>query len=122
MTKQENFSPREKELVVLAVKAIYDAPYILSAHTLLAKSAGLSEEQISSASKGDVPNGLTRPELVAYQTALELAQGRKQLSNAGWERALEALGREKTAGVAHLVGGYVYTAILLNVGAIGPLE
>lgn len=82
----------------------------------------MSQEQITSASKAEVPNDLTRSELVAYQTALELANGRKQLSDARWERAFEVLGREKTAGVAHLVSGYVYTAILLNVGAIGAPE
>lgn len=91
---------------------------MLYAHTLIAKRIGLSQEQITSASKAEIPNELTLSELVAYQTALEMANGRKQLSEASWERACEVLGREKTASVAHLVSGYVYVAILLNVGAI----
>ena len=61
-------------------------------------------------------------ERVAYQTALELAESRKPLSDTGWERAYEVLGRERTAGVAHLVGGYLYVVTLLNVGAIGAPE
>jgi len=79
---QANFSPREKKLVILAVKAVYDAPYILFAHTLLAGMAGLSKEQISSASKEETPNELSRSELITYQTALELAEERKKLSDA----------------------------------------
>lgn len=98
---------------------MYDAPYILYAHSLIASDVGLSKEQISRASKGDTPQELSSEELVAYQTALELAKGRKQLSDTSWERAFHVLGREKTAGLAHIVAGYVYTAILLNVGAIG---
>ena len=36
--------------------------------------------------------------------------------------AFEVLGEEKTASVADMVWGYVYTAMLLNVGAIGAPE
>ena len=122
VTKQAIITPREKELVILAVTAVYDAPYVLYAHTAMALEIGLSQEQIVSASKAEVPNGLTSSEIVAYQTALKLAGGRRELDQASWEKACELLGEEKTAGVAHLVGGYIYTAILLNVGAIGAPE
>ncbi|KAL6717586.1 hypothetical protein ACLMJK_005501 [Lecanora helva] len=117
--QQDCLSARERELVVLAVVAVYDAPYILYAHELLAEQVGLSQEQISSGAKGQTPSDLTHPELVVYQTSLELAESRKQLSETSWARGSEVLGREKTAAVAHVVAGYVYTAILLNVGAVG---
>ncbi|CAL8578609.1 hypothetical protein XPA_004378 [Xanthoria parietina] len=122
VTKQGILEPRGKELAILAVTAVYEAPYVLYAHHLIGASIGLSEEEISNASKGRLSDTLTESEAVTFSIAYELAAGRGPLSESSWNRALTVLGREKIAGIAHLVSGYVYTSILLNVGAIGAPE
>ena len=78
--------------------AIYDAPYILYAYTAMALEIGLSQKQIASASKAEVPTGLTSSELVAYQTTLELAAGRRQFDRASWGRCFEVLGGREGRG------------------------
>ena len=121
--KQEILSPREKELTILVVAAVYDATYVLYAHRLLAKEVGLEEAQIDCASRGEVPSELMiEAEVVVYEIALKLAGGRRFLDQGGWERALRVLGRERTVRFAYLVSGYMYACILLNVGAVGAPE
>ncbi|KAL8846841.1 MAG: hypothetical protein Q9221_008099 [Calogaya cf. arnoldii] len=122
VVKQAMLEPRAKELAILAVTAVYEAPYVLYAHRLMGASVGLSEEEISNASKGKLSEGLTESESVTFTIAHELAEGRGPLSENSWKQALAVLGRERTAMIAHLVSGYVYTCILLNVGAVGAPE
>ena len=115
---QKDFEPRARELVILAVMAVIDCPFILYAHTRVAMKLGLSEEQITAACKGKVPTGLTEEEAIIYATALELARSRAPLDEQIWQRAERALGREKCARLAHVVGVYLYSSTILNLGAI----
>ena len=115
---QKNFEPRARELVILAVMAVIDCPFVLYAHTRIATKVGLSDAQIALACKGEVPTGLTEEEAIIYATALELARSRGPLSEQCWQRAERALGREKSARLAHVVGLYQYSSTLLNLGAI----
>jgi alkylhydroperoxidase family enzyme len=119
---QKDFDPRARELAILAVMAVYDVPFVLYAHTRIAMKLGLSEEQVSSASKGTTPTGLTEEEAIIYTTALELARARGPLNEQSWQAALKALGREKCARLAHVVGVYLYSSTLLNLGAIPAPE
>ncbi|KAL8640529.1 MAG: hypothetical protein Q9228_002557 [Teloschistes exilis] len=122
ITRQAICEPREQQLALLAVAAAYEASYVLYAHRLIAASIGLFEVEISNASKGKLSESLTESESVTFTTAYELAKERGPLRESSWNRALTVLGQEKTAMIAHLVSGGVYTCILLNVGAIGAPE
>lgn len=79
---------------------------------------GLSQEQAAAAYKGTVPTGLTEEEAVIYETGLQLARSRGPLDEQSWQRAEKALGRDKSARIAHIVGLYLYSSTLLNLGAI----
>ena len=115
---QKDFEPRARELVILAVMAVVDCPFVLYAHTRVAIKLGLSEEQIAAACKGNVPTGLTEEDAIIYATALELARSRGPLDEQSWQRAEGALGREKCARLAHVVGLYLYSSTIINLGAI----
>ena len=119
---QKNFEPRARELVILAVTAVIDCPFVLYAHTRVAVKLGLSEEQVAVACKGKEPAGLTEEEAIIYATALELARSRGPLDEQCWQRAERALGREKSARLAHVVGVYLYSSTVLNLGAIPAPE
>ena len=115
---QKDLEPRARELVILAVVAVIDCPFVLYAHRRIAKTVGLSEEQIALACKGDLPTGLTEEEAIIYVTALELTRSRGPLDEQIWQRAEKALGREKAARLAHVVGLYQYVSTLINLGAV----
>ena len=115
---QKDFDPRARELVILAVMAVIECPFVLYAHTRIAVKEGLSDEQVALACKGETPLGLTEEEAVVYVTALELARSRGPLDEQCWQWAERALGREKCARLAHVVGLYLYTSTFLNMGAI----
>ena len=119
---QKNFEPRARELVILAVTAVVDCPFVLYAHMRVAVKLGLSEEQVALACKGKVPTGLTEEEAVIYTTALELVRSRGPLDEQHWQRAERALGRKKSARLAHVVGVYLYSSTILNLGAIPAPE
>ena len=116
--KQKDFSLIERELVVLAVTAVHDIPYILYAHTRIALRAGMSEEQVVSASKGVEPVGLQDAEKVIYATALELAETKVPLKEETWRKAEATLGKARCARLAHVVGWYLYAASLVRLGAV----
>ena len=115
---QKDFKPRARELVILAVVAVYDCPFVLYAHTRIALQLGLSEKQVALAAQGIAPEGLTEEEDVIYATALELARSRGPLDEQSWKRAERTLGRERSARLAHVVGMYQYSSTLLNLGAV----
>ena len=115
---QKGFEPRARELVILAVMAVIDCPFMLYAHTRIAMKSGLSEEQVALACKGKLPTGLAEEEAIIYGTALELTRSRGPLDEQTWQRAERALGREKAARLAHVVGLYQYSSTVINLGAI----
>lgn len=119
---QQDFEPRAREIAILAVMAVYDVPFVLYAHTRIAIQLGLSKEQVSQACRGTTPRGLTEVEEVVYTTALALARTRGPLDEETWQRVEAALGREKAARLAHVVGLYLYSSTLLNLGAIPAPE
>ena len=57
-----------------------------------------------------------------YATALELARTRGHLDGQTWLRAETALERERAARLGHVVGFYLYSSTLLNLGAIPAPE
>lgn len=119
---QKDMDLRARELAILAVMAVYDTPFVLYAHTRIAMKIGLSEEQCSLARQGTTPPGLSEDETVVYTTALELARSRGPLDEQTWQKAEKVLGREKAARLAHVVGVYLYSSTLLNLGAIPSPE
>ena len=121
ISNQKDLSPSERELIILAVTATNRVPYMLYAHSRIALKLGITEEQVTSASKGIEPTGLTEGKAI-YATALELAKSGAPLEEDTWQRAEAALGKARCARIAHVVGLYMYTGVLLRLGAIPAPE
>ena len=136
-----SLTPRERELVILATASTHHARYVLYAHSRLAALIGLSSSQISSASSGRMPEGLSSREEGVYGLALELAESKGPVGERVWERARwlifgdreEEDGRkergdwewrkkknedmsEVLASVVNVVAGYGYTCLVVNAG------
>ncbi|RAH52832.1 hypothetical protein BO85DRAFT_492729 [Aspergillus piperis CBS 112811] len=116
---QPHVTAREKELAILATLAEHKAPYVQYAHSHSARAAGFSHEQIAQALQGQhqqqpPPAGLSEAEQAVYMAALAMARSRGPISTEDFDAAVAALGREKVAEVAHVVGGYMYVCLLSN--------
>jgi alkylhydroperoxidase/carboxymuconolactone decarboxylase family protein YurZ len=122
VTRQKRLDMREKELCILAVLAEYDAPYLLYAHSNIAVRLGLTEAQVQAAVHGTLPTGLTERESAVYGLALKLASLRHPMDDESFEQARKALERDEIAGVAHIVSGYIYVAMLTNLSNLGKPE
>lgn len=119
MNRQSRFTPREKELAILAVLSEYDAPYVLYAHSEISLRAGLSKEQIQDAVDGKLPQGLEEKEATAYSFAVKLAKLHGPMDSETFENAAKILGRDRVAGLVHTVSGFIYVAMLTNVSDAG---
>ncbi|KAI1084492.1 AhpD-like protein [Whalleya microplaca] len=117
--RQQRFTFKEKELCILAVLSEYDVPYVHYAHSEIALCAGFTKEQVQQAVHGKLPGDLDNREAAVYSLALTLARLHGPLSDESFEQAREILGRDGVAGVAHVVSGYVYVAMLSNISDAG---
>jgi hypothetical protein len=115
LLNQRELSIRERELAVLAVCGVFDAPFISYAHKQVALSSGLEHDQVEAACDRHTPPGLEEMEEAVYDLSLELAQTRSVLVDKSWHRYESILGKEKCLRVAHVTGLYIYTATFMRV-------
>ena len=101
------------EVAILVTGARFDSRYELYAHERVAEAAGLSAAKIAAVAAGQRPADLTEEEAAAYDVAAALAGGR-QLPQSTYARAVAAFGKEGTAELVYLVGGYCLVSVLLN--------
>jgi 4-carboxymuconolactone decarboxylase len=73
--KSTSLDARVRQVVILAVGAVWKAPYEIYAHAAVARKLGFSEEDISKLSAGQSPASLSGAERIAQQYA---SQGRSQ--------------------------------------------
>jgi 4-carboxymuconolactone decarboxylase len=72
--KSMSLDARVRQVVILAVGAVWNAPYEIYAHAAVSRKLGFSEEEISKLS-GQSPKSLSGAERIAQQYA---SQGRSQ--------------------------------------------
>jgi hypothetical protein len=118
VTRQKRFSLREKELCIIAVLSEYNAPYPRYAHLEIGLGIGFSKDQVQDAFDGQSPTGLSERESATYDLALALTKLRAPMGDRTFEAAREMLDRDEVAGVAHIVSGYIYVAMLSNLANV----
>lgn len=120
--RQKRLSVKEKELCILAVLSRYDAPYVHYAHSEIAVRVGFTKVQVQSALHGKLPEELDERESSVYNLSLHLANQRRPMEDSVFEEARKTLGRDEIVGVAHIVSGYIYVAMLTNISNQGVPE
>ncbi|KAK5118652.1 hypothetical protein LTR85_008117 [Meristemomyces frigidus] len=104
-----------KETAILSTGAHFKAAYELYAHGNIAvKTTDLPQEQVEQICDGKKPEGLNEACSTAYDVAKYLSGTPGPLPQEMWDRSVKALGRDGTLGLAHYVGMYAYTCIILN--------
>ena len=107
-------SDRERQVVILAVGAIWQAPYELYAHSAAALSAGLSPERVDTLAGGGMPDQLSTREQCAWRFAHQLTSER-DIEQALYDQAVELFGTHGIVDMLHLIGAYQLVCSLLNV-------
>lgn len=69
-------SGRERQVVILAVGAVWRAPYELYAHSAAGRTAGLSSEQVDTRAADGMPDDLSAREQCARRFARQLTAER----------------------------------------------
>ena len=109
------FDARMRELVILRVAHLQASRYELGQHVPLARSAGLTDQQIDAIQDaGDLEKaGFARPERVALDVVTELCATHR-LSNDSFARAHGIFGDEAFTELLMLISCYYGLALVLN--------
>jgi len=106
-------SPRVREVVIIAVGAVWAAEYELYAHTALARQAGLSDDAVTTLANGGIPEDLSEDERIAARVAHELST-RHRIDDELYREAEKAFGRTGLFDLAALMGQYHTVCTLLT--------
>jgi 4-carboxymuconolactone decarboxylase len=98
-------SEREREIVIVAVGAVWGAEYELYAHTALAGRAGLSHEAVTDLLHGITPESLSDREKLAARVTRDLATTHR-VTDELYGEAEKAFGPEGLFDIAALMGQY----------------
>jgi 4-carboxymuconolactone decarboxylase len=107
-------SPRVREVVILAVGAVWGADYELYAHRAMARNAGLSEIAVTTLANGGIPDDLSEHEKIAALLAHQLSTTHR-IDDELYREAEHAFGTTGLFDIAALMGEYhtVCTALTL---------
>ncbi len=111
--KHTSLSKRSREVVILTVGAVWQAPYELYAHGAVGRQVGLSDEEVRALSDGGRPESLTDAETVAHRVARALSIEHR-LDKALYREAETLLGADGIMAAVILTGIYHVVCAILN--------
>ena len=114
---QTSLSDRVREVVILAVGAVWDARFELYAHSALAHQAGLSTESIKALASGRLPDDLSAHEKIAGRVAQQLST-RHRIDDELYREAQNAFGTNGLFDIVALIGIYHAVCAILNLFAV----
>jgi alkylhydroperoxidase family enzyme len=106
-------SDRVRQMVILAVGAVWNAPYELYAHSAAARHAGIAEDAVRKLAAGELADGVSRDEAIAYRYARELCADHR-VDAALYDEAERCFGAQGLVDITVLAGIYQTVCGLLN--------
>jgi 4-carboxymuconolactone decarboxylase len=106
-------SQRVREVVIIAVGAVWDASYELYAHTILARHVGLSDDAVTTLANGGIPDDVSEHEKIAARVARQLST-RHRIDEELYREAEQAFGRTGLFDIVALIGQYHTVCAVLN--------
>ena len=103
--KNTTLPPRVRELVIIAVGAVWLAEYELYAQVNVARKTGLSDNAVATLSSGGVPEDLSEEEKIAARLAFEL-MSRHRVDDELYREAEQAFGRTGLFDILTVMGEY----------------
>ncbi len=106
-------SKRVRQVVILAIDAVWKSDYELYAHSAVARKAGISEEAIRTLAVGGLPDDLSDQEKIAQRYARQLSTEHR-VDTALYSAAEHAFGKQGLVDIIYLTGIYHIVCALLN--------
>jgi 4-carboxymuconolactone decarboxylase len=94
-----------RQVVILAVGAVWRADYELYAHSAAARTAGVSEHAVKALANGEIPDELSEDEKIAGRLARQLTSTHRVDDTLDSE-AEKAFGSQGLVDMAALIGAY----------------
>ena len=116
-----SLNERVREVVILAVGAVWRADYELYAHLALARKVGLSEAAARAVATGGAPHGLSDSEMIALRLTQQLSTGRR-VEESLYREAENAFGARGLIDIAFLISIYHSVCATLTMFAIPAPE
>ncbi|KAI0156747.1 AhpD-like protein [Hypoxylon sp. FL1284] len=107
--------PRMRELAILAMCSVIDAPYIRDEHIKLSNALGLTTEQCNDAVAGVAPKGLSEEETAGYELGRLFSTITRPLEDEAWENVTLRMQKSEIVGIANIIGGYKWLALLVQI-------
>lgn len=102
-----------RELMILRVGHLCNAPYEVHHHKRIGRSVGLSEVSIAASAIGSTATGIDRSEKFVLGMVDELVEN-KQLCQATFDQAVAEYGVRTVADMVLMVGFYTMASMFLN--------
>lgn len=115
--KYTSLNERVRQVVILTVGAVWQAPYELYAHSAVARHAGLDDSDVAALVAGGLPEHLTDAEKIARRLALALTTSHR-VEDDLYQDAQKTFGAAGVFEITVLTGIYHTVCGILNVFAI----
>jgi 4-carboxymuconolactone decarboxylase len=115
--KYTSLSQRTRQVIILTVGAVWQAPYELYAHSAVGRRAGLSDHAVRTLAHGGLAADLSAEEATAQSVALALSI-EHHLDETLYRDAVRHFGTAGVADIAVLTGIYHTVCAVLNAFAI----
>ena len=112
-----SISERVRQVVSLAVGAVWRADYELYAHSAVARKAGISEDAVRTLANDGLLNGLSEHKKIAERVARQLSTSHR-IDDALYREAEQAFGRQGLFDIAALIGIYHMVCATLSMFAV----
>lgn len=96
---------RVRQVVILAVGAVWRADYELYAHSAAARAAGVSEHAVKALANGEIPDELSEDEKIAGRLARQLTSTHR-VDDTLYSEAEKAFGSQGLVDMVALIGAY----------------
>ena len=111
--KRTSLTERVRQVVILTVGSVWEAPYELYAHAAVAHQVGLSADAVRALARGEPVDGLSHQEAVAQRFTRQLTAERR-VDDETFRAAEGAFGRKGLVDMVVLSGCYHTVCSLLN--------
>ena len=111
--QQTSLDQRVRQVVILSVGAVWQAPYELYAHSAVARHAGLSEHETAELVAGAMPDTLSAAEKSAYRLTRALSTTHR-VDDDLYRQAVQTLGAAGVFETTMLTGIYHTVCGILN--------
>src|SRR6476659_5696750 len=108
-----SLSPRLREVVILAVGAVWQSEYELYAHSAAARKVGISDNAVRVLASGEIPDDLSKDEKIAAELTRQLSTTHR-VDETLYRQAENRFGTRGLTDIAILIGIYHTVCTTLN--------